>query len=177
MKQEQTLKMTDLDYMTASPHLQMIKAALPYINVKEQRIFSMLVKVSELERTMKLFTDKEEGSVGICSLEKDEPSSPLDMLNAMKPFGSQDEQDFIDLIANFLQGSRLYQSYSQAYSDSQTADTAAAGEDAPPGGRPGSAGSSPWPFSMDQLKNMLPPEQQSQWETAQMLMQTFRQFS
>lgn len=178
MKQEQTLKMTDLDYMTASPHLQMIKAALPYINVQEQRIFSLLVKVSELERTMKLFTDKEEGALGICSLEKDEPSSPLDMLNAMKPFGSQDEQDFIDLIANFLQGSRLYQSYSQATPGSRPADdTSAPGGDAPPDGRSGSAGGSPWPFSMDQLKNMLPPEQQSQLETAQLMMQTFRQFS
>ncbi|MFR6328861.1 MAG: hypothetical protein ACLUOI_08565 [Eisenbergiella sp.] len=36
---------------------------------------------------------------------------PLDMLNAMKPYGTEAEQDFIDLIINFLQGSQLYQSY------------------------------------------------------------------
>lgn len=181
MKQEQTLKMTDLDYMTASPHLQMIKAALPYINVQEQRFFSMLVKVSELERTMKLFTDKEEGALGICSLEKDEPSSPFDMLNAMKPFGSQDEQDFIDLIINFLQGSRLYHSYRDFTGTNSSFEDPPSHPDSgspPPGGSDSnSEGSSPWPFSMEQLKNMLPEEQQSRLETAQLLMQTFRQFS
>lgn len=48
MSNEQTLKMTELDYLTAAPHLQMIKAALPYINIQEQRIFSLLVKIGEL---------------------------------------------------------------------------------------------------------------------------------
>ena len=55
MSNEQTLKMTELDYLTAAPHLQMIKAALPYINIQEQRIFSLLVKIGELERTVQLF--------------------------------------------------------------------------------------------------------------------------
>ena len=44
MSNEQTLKMTELDYLTAATHLQMIKAALPYINIQEQRIFSLLEK-------------------------------------------------------------------------------------------------------------------------------------
>ena len=52
MKTESDLKMTDLDYLTASPHLQMIKAALPYIHVPEQRFFSMIVKLSELNRSL-----------------------------------------------------------------------------------------------------------------------------
>ena len=88
MKSEPDLKMTDLDYLTASPHLQMIKAALPYIHVPEQRFFSLMVKISELERTVRLFQETEDGMVGICSLEEDEPSSPIDMLNAMKPYGT-----------------------------------------------------------------------------------------
>ena len=74
MKSEPDLKMTDLDYLTASPHLQMIKAALPYIHVPEQRFFSLMVKISELERTVRLFQETEDGMVGICSLEEDEPS-------------------------------------------------------------------------------------------------------
>ena len=114
MKTESDLKMTDLDYLTASPHLQMIKAALPYIHVPEQRFFSMIVKLSELNRTMKLFEQKEDGMVGICSLEENASDSPLDMLNAMKPYGTPEEQEFIDLIVNFLQGSRIYQSYRES---------------------------------------------------------------
>ena len=63
----------------------------------------MIVKLSELERTMKLFEQKEDGMVGICSLEENASDSPLDMLNAMKPYGTPEEQEFIDLIVNFLQ--------------------------------------------------------------------------
>lgn len=209
MSNEQTLKMTELDYLTASPHLQMIKAALPYINIQEQRIFSLLVKIGELQRTVQLFGNSEEGDLSICSLEDDAPASPVDMLNAMKPFGTEAEQDFIDLIVNFLQGSQLYQSYMDSmdepeqeiprrepehvqgqenrsdsrtgYSSSQNSQSNQNGA----GGQNGSGGHNGpngrrndfFRFPMDQLKNILPPEQQSRLETAQMLMQTFQQFS
>lgn len=186
MSNEQTLRMTELDYLTAAPHLQMIKAALPYINIQEQRFFSLLVKIGELERTINLFERKEEGELGICSLEGDAPASPVDMLNAMKPFGTEAEQDFIDLIINFLQGSQLYQSYmdsmdepepeiprrgrerEQEQSFENDSRNAASGD-----GRRNDF----FRFPIDQLKNMLPPDQQSRLETAQMLMQTFQQFS
>lgn len=182
MKTESDLKMTDLDYLTASPRLQMIKAALPYIHVPEQRFFSMIVKISELERTMKLFEEKEDGIVGICSLEADAPSSPLDMLNAMKPYGTSQEQEFIDLIINFLQGSRLYQSYRESAVEHsvgehtsgkmEAADTKVSGSESSNGfQREG-----PY-FSIEHLKNILPPEQQSKLETAQLLMQTMQNVS
>lgn len=197
MNDEQDIKMTDLDYLTASPHLQMIKAALPYIQVQEQRFFSLLVKVSELERTMRLFGETEEGMVGICSLEKDEPATPLDMLNAMKPYGSPSEQEFIDLIVNFLESSRIYQSYRDSTereeaenasrdpapdtipspaSDTLKAAQVGGGERSKNNPRNQQQNRGPR-FSIDQFKGMLPPEQQSRLETAQLLMQTFQQFS
>ena len=215
MSNEQTLKMTELDYLTASPHLQMIKAALPYINIQEQRIFSLLVKIGELQRTVQLFGNSEEGDLSICSLEEDTPASPVDMLNAMKPFGTEAEQDFIDLIVNFLQGSQLYQSYMDSMdepdqeiprrepehvqgqerrADSRTGYSSAQnsqGSQNSQGNQNGSGGQNSsgghngqngrrndfFRFPMDQLKNILPPDQQSRLETAQMLMQTFQQFS
>lgn len=212
MNNEQTLKMTELDYLTAAPHLQMIKAALPYIHIPEQRFFSLMVKVSELERTIKLFDKKEDGEVGICSLESDEPATPIDMLNAMKPFGTEEEQDFIDLILNFMQASRLYQSYQDemnlsgqeaedgrpdapefggpqmdgrqmngqqmngAQTDGRTTGSDEATYKEDPEENSGHRGDFRR-FPIEQLKGMLPPEQQSRLETAQMLMQTFGQFS
>lgn len=179
MKTESDLKMTDLDYLTASPHLQMIKAALPYIHVPEQRFFSMIVKLSELERTMKLFEQKEDGMVGICSLEEDASSSPLDMLNAMKPYGTPQEQEFIDLIVNFLQGSRIYQSYRESAGD-DSVKTAGSGEsesgctEASGVESSGRLRRETPRFSIEHLKNLLPPEQQSKLETAQLLMQTIQ---
>lgn len=52
---EQPLKLTDLDYLTGDHHLQMMKAALPYMNVPQQRIFSTVIKIRELQRTINLF--------------------------------------------------------------------------------------------------------------------------
>lgn len=195
MSNEQTLKMTELDYLTAAPHLQMIKAALPYINIQEQRIFSLLVKIGELERTVQLFGKKEEGELGICSLEEDAPASPLDMLNAMKPYGTEAEQDFIDLIINFLQGSQLYQSYmdsmddpdqeiprqeprqEQVHNQERSQNERSHDRDSGNASSQNRSRNDHFRFPIDQIKNMLPPEQQSRLETAQMLMQTFQQFS
>ena len=195
MSNEQTLKMTELDYLTAAPHLQMIKAALPYINIQEQRIFSLLVKIGELERTVQLFGKKEEGELGICSLEEDAPASPLDMLNAMKPYGTEAEQDFIDLIINFLQGSQLYQSYmdsmdvpdqelprqeprqEQVHNQERSQNEHSHDRDSGNASSQNRSRNDHFRFPIDQIKNMLPPEQQSRLETAQMLMQTFQQFS
>ncbi len=195
MSNEQTLKMTELDYLTAAPHLQMIKAALPYINIQEQRIFSLLVKIGELERTVQLCGIKEEGELGICSLEEDAPASPLDMLNAMKPYGTEAEQDFIDLIINFLQGSQLYQSYmdsmdvpdqeiprqeprqEQVHNQERSQNEHSHDRDSGNASSQNRSRNDHFRFPIDQIKNMLPPEQQSRLETAQMLMQTFQQFS
>lgn len=179
MKTESDLKMTDLDYLTASPHLQMIKAALPYIHVPEQRFFSMIVKLSELERTMKLFEQREDGMVGICSLEEDASDSPLDMLNAMKPYGTPQEQEFIDLMVNFLQGSRIYQSYRESAGEdsvraAETAENTSGSAEAASAETSGRIRRETPRLSIEHLKNLLPPEQQSKLETAQLLMQTMQ---
>ena len=42
---EKELKLTDLDYATGDHHLQMVKAALPYLDIGRQRNLSMFVKV------------------------------------------------------------------------------------------------------------------------------------
>ena len=48
-------KLTDLDYLTGDHHLQMMKAALPFLNVPQQRTLSMFVKIQELKNTFQLF--------------------------------------------------------------------------------------------------------------------------
>ena len=47
-------KLTDLDYLTGDHHLQMMKAALPFLNVPQQRALSMFVKLQELKNTFQL---------------------------------------------------------------------------------------------------------------------------
>ena len=38
-------KLTDLDYLTGDHHLQMMKAALPFLNVPQQRTLSMYIRI------------------------------------------------------------------------------------------------------------------------------------
>lgn len=155
MSEQQDIKLTDLDYLIGSHHLQMMKAALPYMNVSEQRFISIFVKMNELNKTMELFKDGEVAAMGICSMEK-QATTPIDMLNAIKPFATTYEQDFIDLISNFMQGSRIYSSY-QATMNPET----------PPA-------ENGFKNPMDQIRNFLSPDQQSRIDTAQMLMQAMQ---
>lgn len=106
MNEEQDLKLTDLDYLTGNHHLQMMKAALPYMEVPEQRMLSVFVKMSELQRTISLFRDEEVATMGICSLEHQDKKSPAEMLKAIKPYASAAEQEIIELVSGFLQGGR-----------------------------------------------------------------------
>ncbi|HIX24603.1 MAG TPA: hypothetical protein IAA09_06600 [Candidatus Lachnoclostridium avicola] len=105
---EQPLKLTDLDYLTGDHHLQMMKAALPYMNVPQQRIFSTVIKIRELQRTINLFRDEQVAATGIGSGERDPKdrtgAGPAEMLDAIKPYGNTYEQELIGLLSNLLRG-------------------------------------------------------------------------
>ena len=100
VNQDVSLKMTELDRLTSLPHMQLVKAALPYIHIPEQRFFSLFVKFRELEKTMQLFADPADGEIGICSVGERDKDSPVDMLKAIKPYGTEEEQSSIDLVLN-----------------------------------------------------------------------------
>lgn len=98
-------KLTDLDYLIGDHHLQMIKAALPYLGIPEQRAVSLFVKVQELRKTIELFETEEVASMGICSLEKTEKNTSIrDLLKAIRPYGNPSEQDMIDMAQAFMDG-------------------------------------------------------------------------
>ena len=54
MAEHSDIKFTDFDYWSSDPHLQMLKAALPFMQVSQQRTFSILVRFQELFHTMDL---------------------------------------------------------------------------------------------------------------------------
>ena len=98
MNNEKNSQPVDLDSLIGDNHLQMMKAALPYMSVTEQRFISLFVKFNELRRTVKLFEDEEVAAMGICSTGEDteKPASPIDMLGAIKPFGTPTEQEGLE---------------------------------------------------------------------------------
>jgi len=140
---EKELKLTDLDYAIGDHHMQMLKAALPYMEIPQQRTMSFFIKWNELMRTMEFFNENDEGMMSICSLDENHVS-PIDMLAAVKPYANQREQELIDLMTQMISNRKNR-----------------------------SSGKSPIP--MEQLLAMLPPEQQSRFETIQLMMQTLGQ--
>lgn len=140
---EKELKLTDLDYAIGDHHMQMLKAALPYMEIAQQRFMSLFIKWNELMRTMEFFNENGDGMMGICSLDEDHVS-PVDMLAAVKPYANQREQEIIDLMTQFLSNRKNR-----------------------------SSGRSPIP--LEQILSILPPEQQSRFETIQLMMQTLGQ--
>ena len=202
MTDEHTMKLTDFDYLTGDHHLQMIKAALPYVNVPQQRLLSFLVKFWELQKTMSLFQEEQVAAMGISAVPEDQKSFPLNMIKAMEPYGSPQEQDFIQRICNFIQGMRSGGPNQEAGSsqsafgsalpvagltDSLTSGTVSNGtipsdvtvSDAPLPDNETFSHSQPYPARspLEQLKGFLPPDQQMRIEQAAFLMQTLQQLS
>lgn len=92
------IRLTEFDCLLADPHLQMIKAALPYMRLPQQRMLSLFIKLQELNRTRQLFRSGEMSAMGLGT--GTEPSSPVEMLQAIKPYASPREQDVIETIEN-----------------------------------------------------------------------------
>ena len=188
MNNEENVRTNDLDSLIGDNHLQMMKAALPYMNVPQQRMISTFVKFNELQRTINLFEDGDVAAMGICSAgEKERSNSPLEMLNTIKPYADPSEQDLIDLFINIFQGFNMANAYSEAVpsstiplqaqaqsqshnqtqSDGQNRSNNSQRQNNNPFGR--------MPF--EQLKNFMPPEQQSRLETMQMMMSAMQQMN
>ncbi|MDO4324539.1 MAG: hypothetical protein Q4E24_00675 [bacterium] len=162
---------SDLDSLTADHRLKMMKAALPYMGASHQRAFSVMIKAQELSNTLQLARETEDQMVGICSV-GDQPASTLDMLNAIKPYGTPYEQDFIDVIINFMQGFRLYNSYQE------TVSTASAdGSNAAHPNSFGTSGPQGAASYIEQLKKIMPKEQVGKLENIEMMLSLMQQLS
>lgn len=153
----------DLDSLTANHRLRMMKAALPYMGASQQKAISVLVKAQELQNTLHLAMKADEGMVGICSAD-DQPASTLDMLHAIKPYATPYEQDFIDVICNFMQGFCLYNNYQASGLCESSGQSSSSNTQ-------GAIG------YIEQLKKIMPKEQTEKWNHIEMLFTLMQQLS
>lgn len=108
MEQETANHATTLDALIQDRQLQMMKAAIPYINNSNQKTMAFLIKFLELQRTIHIF-DSPNASMQICSVQEDEEPLPLQMLNALREFCTEKEQETLDLLMNYLQMFSAYE--------------------------------------------------------------------
>ncbi|MFA9378866.1 MAG: hypothetical protein ACERKZ_19285 [Lachnotalea sp.] len=146
MEEETIRTKTTFDTVTQKHQLEIIKAAIPYINNSEQKLVSVYVKVSELMDTVTIF-QKPESSVGICST-GDNEGGILNMLNDIKAVCTSKEKETINMVINYMNAFQLYNSYQDTYSDTENTYNENSSSN-----------------MFDNLKDLLTPEQQKMFET------------
>lgn len=95
----QDIGLTEFDYQMISPQLQMMKAAIPYLPGRQQKYVAFYIRLLEARRTAELFRESDLSATGL-SQDSDNPASPFEMLQAMKPFAGPHERDTIEMLEN-----------------------------------------------------------------------------
>ena len=111
MLEQDDLKATMLDKMTCSYDLQMLKAALSYFPPSQKRLFSILIKIQELQNTMRLFASPDSSeALSACSAGGDEPKRGFfDVFNEIKDYGSPRQRQIFSRFNTMLQLMYLYE--------------------------------------------------------------------
>lgn len=99
-QENQDCRVTEFDYLLADPHIQMLKAALPYMPSSRQRFCSMLIQIQQIQRTRSLFQDGQLSAMELTHSKSTDPPSPIEMLQAIKPYASQKERQMIEMLEN-----------------------------------------------------------------------------
>ncbi|MBE5905338.1 MAG: hypothetical protein E7277_00905 [Lachnospiraceae bacterium] len=101
--------MTTFDTLLQSQHLQMLKAAIPYLSGNAKNTLSILCKILELKKTIQMSAD-ETSALSMCSVKPEEGcSNVLLMLKEIRPYCSKKEQESVDFFTDVFQ---MYETYS-----------------------------------------------------------------
>lgn len=134
---------TPFDNMVTSSELQMMKLFLPYTPGSMQQFLAVFVKFLELQETIRFFGEINSGSKRHAFHKS--ASSPLDMLDDIKPYMEEKDCETIDSLLNMMNMMEMVSAF-------QTMGGTQAGN--------ASEGFNP----MDMVKGMLTPEQQDMFE-------------
>lgn len=93
-------QITPFDNAITSRQFQIIKSALPYIPISDQKVISLFVKFQELKNTIRLFDGTSEETMGICSVNGNTNDNLAEMVNCIKPFCSDSEKEQLDFLYN-----------------------------------------------------------------------------
>lgn len=105
--------MTKFDSILQNRHLQMIKAAIPYLSKDSQKIFSILTKYMELIKTVELSYD-DNSALSMCSIdEENQNTKSLSLLQEIRPFCDSKEIETVDMFIDILQMYATYESLLQ----------------------------------------------------------------
>ncbi len=93
--------MTSLDEIVSDGTLQMLKASLPYLPAKGQKLFSLCAKFLEFKHTVDLFS-RSTPELSACELPGAPAVDPMSMLNDIRRFCGPGTRGTIDQLINLL---------------------------------------------------------------------------
>lgn len=98
--------LTAIDQIANQNHLQMFKAAIPYLPREKQKFFSFYVKFLEMQNVISFFS-RPAGSLQSCSA-GNENVNFSDMLNDIRNFCDDSEKSMIDQVSNLMNTMELF---------------------------------------------------------------------
>ena len=86
---------------------QLLKTALPYVDVRSRLTLDLLVKLYELIICMRNYTTND---ISACGFESEKADMEA-LLNNIRPKCNNDEQAFVDKILNIFQAKKMFEMY------------------------------------------------------------------
>lgn len=103
--------LTAIDQIANQNHLQMIKAAVPYLHAREQKFIAIYAKLLELQNIMSFYSENE-SQISSCSVEQGS-NNAADILNDIRNYCDPSEQEMIDHCLQLITAMELYTAMSQ----------------------------------------------------------------
>lgn len=107
--------LTALDQIANQNHLQLLKAAVPYINASSQKIISLLIKILEMQNILR-FYEHTGNRVHACGTESASPDM-IDMLTDMRNYCDESEGEMIDQCLQMFSALELYSIFARSGAD------------------------------------------------------------
>lgn len=98
--------MTPFDLLTCSESTRMLKLILPFTPPSSQRSLALLIKVTELQQTVKYFKGFS-ADAAACSM-GNEKQSMMEIFNSIKDYLPKAQQESFDSIAQIMQMMELF---------------------------------------------------------------------
>ena len=98
---------TPFDYMTQNRQLQMMKTIIPYMKEAQKKQFAILIKYMELQNTIQIFS-QEDKVLSMCSVDE-ESNNMVAMINDLRQFCSEKEQETLDMLTNMFSVLETYE--------------------------------------------------------------------
>lgn len=164
MEESHTEQTFTNDTNTPSNHtIEVLKAAIPYIDTRSQNTMNTALKAAEFVATIQKVQSPAELSAA--SLES-KSTDTEGMLQSIKDVCNERERDMIDNLLNLVKVRKMYQTYNTFMHSKEGANLKNMYKDNP------NFSSGDNTNMMDMMKSMLPPEQSSMIEAMSMMMQT-----